>query len=147
VSYALGFNHYRDRTTGDVFWGDFDQRHTVNVFGSYRASDRLSFSARFRAGSNIPTAGYWTERDGLDFVGDARNTLRVPFYSRLDARMNRTFRWNQKRLTLFLEALNVYNRENVRAETPSVNIRTFQAIHLYETLLPFVPSIGARLEF
>ena len=147
VSYALGFNHYRDRTTGDVFWGDFDQRHTVNVFGSYRASDRLSFSARFRAGSNIPTAGYWTERDGLDFVGDARNTLRVPFYSRLDARMNRTFRWNQKRLTLFLEALNVYNRENVRAETPSVNIRTFQAIHLYGTLLPFVPSIGARLEF
>jgi len=147
VSYALGFNHYRDRTNGDIFWGDFDQRHTVNAFGAYRVSDRLSFSARFRAGSNIPTAGYWTERGGVDFIGDARNTLRVPVYSRLDARMNRTFRWDQKRLTLFLEALNVFDRTNVRAQVPSVDSRTFQATQLYVSMLPLLPSVGIRLEF
>jgi hypothetical protein len=147
ISYALGFNHYRDRTTGDAFWGDYDQRHTVNAFGAYRVSDRLSFSAHFRAGSNIPTAGYWTERGGADFVGDTRNTLRVPVYSRLDARMNRTFQWNQKRLTLFLEALNVYDRANVRAQIPNVNNHTLQATQLYAPMLPLLPSIGARLEF
>ena len=147
VSYALGFNHYRDRTTGETFWGDFDQRHTINVYGNYRTSDRLSFSARFRAGSNVPTTGYWTERDGVDFVGDQRNTLRVPVYSRLDARMNRTFTWERKRLTLFVEAVNIYNRANVRFDVPSVDRRTFQATNVFSTMLPFVPSIGFLLEF
>ena len=102
---------------------------------------------RFRAGSNVPTPGFWTERDGLDFVGESRNTLRVPFYSRLDTRVNRSFQWSRTRLTLLLEALNVYNRVNVRPEVPGIDLRTFQASPLYETLLPFLPSIGLRLEF
>jgi outer membrane receptor protein involved in Fe transport len=42
-------------------------------------------------------------------------------------RANRTFTWDRKRLTLFLEAINVYNRTNVRAALPSVNRRTFEA--------------------
>jgi hypothetical protein len=147
VSYALGFTRYRDRTTGEIFWGDFDQRHTINVYGNYRTSDRLSFSVRFRAGSDMPTPGYWAERAGGDFVGEQRNTLRVPVYSRLDARLNRTFTWEHKRLTLFVEALNAYNRSNVRFNIPSVDRRTFQATNLFETMLPFVPSIGVLLEF
>ena len=110
-------------------------------------SDRLSFSARFRAGSNFPAAGYWTERDGNIYVGSERNTLRVPRYSRLDVRMNRTFTWERKRLTLFVEGLNVANRENVRAILPSVDRRTFQASRLFETMVPLVPSVGVLIEF
>jgi hypothetical protein len=78
VSYSLGFNRYHDHTTGESFWGDFDQKHTINAYTNYRATDRLSFSARFRAGSNFPVTGYWMARDGGYFVGDERNTLRVP---------------------------------------------------------------------
>jgi hypothetical protein len=147
VSYSLGFNRYHDHTTGESFWGDFDQRHTINAYANYRASDRLSFSARFRAGSNFPATGYWTARDGGYFVGDERNTLRVPVYSRLDVRMNRTFTWQQKRLTLFLEGLNVYDRANVRYAVPSVDNQTFQAMNLFEKMLPIVPSVGILLEF
>ncbi len=147
LSYSLGFNRYQDRITGESYWGDFDQRHTINLYGNYRVSDRLSFSARFRAGSNFPAAGYWTERDGTTYVGSERNTLRVPPYSRLDVRMNRTFTWERKRLTLFLEGLNLANRENVVAILPSVDRRTFQATRLFETMLPLVPSIGILVEF
>jgi hypothetical protein len=147
VSYSLGFNRYRDHTTGESFWGDLDQRHTVNAYANYRASDRLSFSGRFRAGSNFPVTGYWTARDGGYFVGDARNALRVPVYSRLDVRMNRTFTWQQKRLTLFLEALNAYDRANVRFAVPRVDRQTFQAMNLFEKMLPVVPSVGILLEF
>jgi hypothetical protein len=147
VSYSLGFNRYHDHTTGESFWGDFDQRHTVNAYANYRATDRLSFSARFRAGSNFPVTGYWTARDGGYFVGNDRNALRVPVYSRLDVRMNRTFTWQQKRLTLFLEALNVYDRANVRFVVPSVDSQTFQATNLFEKMLPVVPSVGILLEF
>lgn len=90
VAYDLAFTRYHDRHTGEAFWGDFDQRHTLNLYGSYRFSDRMSFSTRLRAGSNFPTTGYWTARSDQYFLSDQRNLLRVPFYSRLDVRANRT---------------------------------------------------------
>jgi hypothetical protein len=147
ASYALGFVWYRDVTTGETFWGDFDQRHTVNLYGTYRLSDRLSLSARFRLGSNFPVAGYWDPRGGTYFVGTERNSVRIPSYSRLDVRANRTFTWDQKRLTLFLEAINVANRTNARVAVPSINRGTFETTGLFERMVPLVPSIGILLEF
>jgi carboxypeptidase family protein len=147
ISYALGFNRDRSRATGETFWGDDDQRHTVNVYGNYRVSDRMSFSARFRAGSNFPITGYWDAHDDAYFVGTERNTVRVPYYSRLDVRMNRTFTWSQKRLTLYLEGINVYNRSNVRFGTPIVDRQTFLATRMFETMVPLIPSVGVLLEF
>jgi hypothetical protein len=147
ASYALGFARYRDRISGETFWSDFDQRHTVNLYGNYRLSDRVSFSARFRAGSNFPTAGYWDQRGGVYYLGAERNTLRIPAYSRLDVRMNRAFAWERKRLTLFLEAINLLNADNVRFQLPSVNRRTLEATNLYEGMVPLIPSFGVLVEF
>jgi Carboxypeptidase regulatory-like domain len=147
ASYALGFTRYHDFTTGETFWGDYDQRHTVNLFGTYRLSDRFSLSARLRYGSNFPTVGYYDVRDGTYFAGTERNTIRVPDYSRIDVRANRTFTWDRKRLTLFLEAINVANRRNARAALPSVNRQTFIATDLYETMVPLIPAVGILLEF
>lgn len=147
ASYALGYSRYHDATTGETFWGDYDQRHTVNLYALYRISDRLSASARFRSGSSFPATGYWERRDGDYFVSDRRNELRVPVYSRLDVRANRTFSWSQKRLTLFVEALNVYGRRNARFAAPGVNLRTGQAFGVFDQLFPFVPSAGVLLEF
>ena len=147
ASYALGYSRYRNTTTGETFWGDYDQRHTVNLYALYRASDRLSVSARFRSGSNFPATGYWEARGDDYYVSDRRNELRVPVYSRLDLRANRTFTWSQKRLTLFVEALNTYGRKNVRLAAPGVDVRTGQAFGLFDSMFPFVPSVGILLEF
>jgi hypothetical protein len=62
-------------------------------------------------------------------------------------RMNRTFTWDQKRLTLFLEAINVLNHHNVRFQLPSVNRRTFEATGLFDGMAPLIPSVGVLLEF
>jgi uncharacterized protein (DUF2062 family) len=78
-------------------------------------------SARFRSGSSFPATGYWESRG--------------------------TFTWSQKRLTLFVEALNVYGRRNARFASPGVNLRTGQAFGLFDELFPFVPSAGVLLEF
>jgi hypothetical protein len=48
---------------------------------------------------------------------------------------------------VFLEAINVYNRSNLRAAFPSVNRRTFEATGLYEHMIPLIPSVGILLEF
>jgi hypothetical protein len=147
ASYALGFSRYRDRDTRETFWGDYDQRHTINLYGLYRLSDRFSVSSRFRSGSNFPAPGYWESREGNDFVSDVRNDLRVRPYARLDVRANRTFAKQRLRLTLYAEALNVLGRENVRYAGAGVDLRTRRAFGLFDSLFPLVPSAGLLLEF
>jgi hypothetical protein len=147
VSYSLGFNRYHDRTTGESFDGDFDQRHTFNAYGLFRITNRFSLVGKLRSGSNTPAIGYWEQRGADFFVGSARNSLRVPLYSRTDVRANRTFNWESKRLTLFVEVMNVLGRENLRYETPGVNGRTGQAFGIFSSMIPRVPSAGVLIEF
>ena len=147
LSYAFAFNRYHDHTTGESFDGDFDQRHTINVYGLYRVTNRFSLGAKLRTGSNFPAVGYWEERDGNTFVGATRNGLRVPVYARLDIRANRTFNYRRTRLTLFAEVLNALARDNVRVASPGINARTRQVFGLYETMIPLMPSAGILIEF
>ena len=147
LSYAFSHTQYHDRLSDETFWGDWDQRHTVNAYASYRFSSKFSASTRFRYGSNFPAPGYWTSTNGQNFVGTVRNDLRVAPYSRLDMRVNRTFAWSQKRLTLYVEVINVYNRNNVRFASAGINSRTFEAFGLFDNMFPRIPSLGFLLEF
>jgi hypothetical protein len=54
----------------------------------------------------------------LYFLSSTRNDLRVPVYSRLDVRANRTFAWGATRLTIFAEALNLYARDECARQQP-----------------------------
>ncbi len=147
ISYAYGRNRYRDTMSGERFWGDLDQRHTLNLYGFYRMSDRTSLTGKLRLGSNFPVPGYYIERDGQYFVTGLKNGLRLPLYARLDLRANRTFNWPRKRLTLFAEVMNLFNRDNQRFDPPSIDSRTGRATGLFRTMIPIVPSAGVLLEF
>jgi hypothetical protein len=147
ISYAYGKHRYQDTVNGETFWGDLDQRHTMNLYGLYRLSPRTSFSAKLRVGSNFPAPGYYYASGDRYFVGSTRNELRLPSFARLDLRANRTFTWSSRRLTLFAEVINVLNRENMRYHPPSIDTRTFEARRLFESLLPVVPSAGVLIEF
>ena len=140
-------NRYHDRLTGETFDGDFDQRHTFNAAGLYRVTNRFSLTGKVRVGSNTPATGYWEQRDGVEYVGSTRNDLRLPTYARLDLRANRTFNWEKKRLTLFIEVMNVFDRENMRYEQPGVDVRTGQAFGMFNSMIPRVPSAGILIEF
>ena len=146
-SYALGRNRYRDTVSGETYWGDADQRHTMNAYGMYRHSERASFIAKLRIGSNFPIPGYYASRDGAYFVTDTRNTARLPLYSRLDLRANRTFNWSHRRLTLFAEIINLLNRDNVRFAPPGINLTTRMASKPFDSMLPIIPSVGILIEF
>jgi hypothetical protein len=147
ISYAYGRNRYRDTVSGEEFWGDADQRHTLNAYALYRHSERTSFIAKLRVGSNFPITGYYAERDGSYFVSDERNTARLPVYSRLDLRANRTYDWSRRRLTLFAEVINVLNRDNVRFAPPGINVATHTTTKPFDSMLPIVPSVGVLIEF
>jgi hypothetical protein len=147
LAYAYGRNRYRDTVSGEEFWGDADQRHTLNAYALYRHSERTSFIVKLRVGSNFPVTGYYAEQDGSYFVSDERNTARLPVYSRLDLRANRTYTWSRRRVTLFAEVINVLNRDNVRFAPPSINVSTHTTTKPFDSMLPIVPSAGVLIEF
>ena len=147
ASYSFSRNRYTDRLTGESFFGDFDQRHTFNIYGFFRTSDRASFSAKARIGTNVPAPGYFTEVDGVVYLSEQRNEVRMPIYARLDLRANRTFNWSRSRLTLFAEVMNVLNRDNVRFVPPGVSVRSRMVRNMFESMIPIVPSLGVLIEF
>jgi hypothetical protein len=151
VSYAYGRTRAVDLATGEEYWGDFDQRHLLNVYGSYRIGSRTNVSAKLRVGSNMPVLGYFSVRTGAGTgdeltLGATRNNLRLPAYSRLDLRLNRTYHFTRRRLTLYVEVLNVLNHENLGRTNGNVR-RDGTVVGFVETLFPFLPSAGIRLEF
>jgi hypothetical protein len=147
VSYAFGHSRQDDEATGESFDGDLDQRHTFNLYGFMRASDRVSFSAKARLGSNVPAPGYYRTAGDLVLLAPTRNELRLPAYARVDIRANRAFNWSHSRMTLFAEVINVLNRDNVRFNPPSVNRFSLQAHNIFEQMVPILPSVGVLFEF
>jgi carboxypeptidase family protein/TonB-dependent receptor-like protein len=148
IAYAYGLNRYDDVVTHESYWGDSDQRHTLNAYAVYTHSDRTSVVVKMRGGSNFPIPGYYTEHpDGTFFIGPDRNTARLPVYARLDVRGNRTFTWSNHRVTLFAEVINVLNRENVRFVPPPIDTRHNVVGTPFETMFPIVPSVGVLIEF
>ena len=159
AGYAFGRLRYTDTQTGESFWADADQRHTLTLYGNYRLSSRSSVSTRYRYGSNYPMVGYVGEPlpslgqnplvDGrplfFGLVGQ-RNTLRLPAYSRLDVRADRAFNWSGRRLVLFVDVANVLNRTNARNASYFVD-RAGRVFETTESLMPIVPSGGLVIEF
>lgn len=143
IAYAHARTRYRDVKTGEAFDGDWDQRHTLNVYGSLRITSKtMGLPATY--GSNRPLNGYYQETGQFDAEGlpvyapgTARNTARLPVYSRLDLRVNQAFNLGTRRLTLFVELINVMGRTNAG---PSGGRRV-------EKLLPFIPAAGCLFEF
>lgn len=147
VSYSYGRHRYSDVLTGESFYGDLDQRHTFNVYTFVRKSDRLSFSAQARVGSNVPAPGYYEEWKGFVLPSPSRNDLRLPVYARVDLRANRTYNWSRSRMTLFAEIMNVLNRDNVRFVPPGIESSARRMSDMYERMIPIVPSVGVLIEF
>ena len=148
ISYAYGHTRLADSVTGAEFDSDHDQRHTVNAYASYRVNDRWSLSTKYRYGSNVPIVGFYREAAaGLTVLGEERNVLRVPVYSRLDVRANRGFFFKRSKLTAYAEVSNVLNRTHYRYSDTSINLATRRVFFDRDTLFPILPAVGVTIEF
>jgi hypothetical protein len=87
--------------------------------------------------------------DGVpSFLGlsSERNALRLPPYARLDVRADRAFNWSSRRMVLFVDVANIFNRTNLR-NTPYGVDRVGRVFGTTESLMPIVPSGGFVIEF
>lgn len=146
LAYTWAHTHFRDAITREAFDGDFDQRHTLNVFIQQRLSYRLKVSAKLRYGSNFPIVGYYTGSNDDLRLGSTRNDVRLPAYVRLDLSGSRTFTFTRNRVTLFVEVVNATGRRNFGPAEGFIR-STGEAVGFSERLIPFLPSAGMLLEF
>lgn len=107
-------------------WGraDFDQRHRLNLAGTFKASNWFNLGILFAAYSGRPyelTLGQDLNNDGYAMdrpAGVRRNSLQGPGGNSLDLRWNRDFCLDRSRkdkgplLTVALDAFNVLNTVN-----------------------------------
>lgn len=149
ASYSWSRSTTRDGLRGIEYPSDFDQRHTVQVFGSYRATARLNVSGKFSHGSGLPLPGFF-RRTGPESLQLAtlRNQVRLPYFQRLDLRVNKLYAFKSFQLTIFGEVINVLNRENVRSNFQGgFNPIIGNLVPDFESTFPTLPSVGMVIEF
>jgi hypothetical protein len=94
---AAGTGPCRHRRGG--LGADGQRRHLLAGRRAARTPAALRIARRLHAGP--PRARMLSSR---------RNEVRLPFYSRVDVRANRTFNWSGRRMMLFAEVINLLNR-------------------------------------
>ena len=165
---------------GRTFAADYDRRHALSVVSSYRLTRLIEVAATLRAQSGFPytpaiglrpsatedpVAGatgatrlvplvddrgllVW----GADY-GDASNfnTSRLPVFARVDLRVTFRPRWANDRWQMYLEVINLLNRDNASdittelAYDPDGNRPRLTEVR--SGRLPLLPSFGLRYRF
>jgi len=151
VSYAYSRTKLTDAAAGLTFVSDTDQRHTLNVYGSYRFNETWNVSSAWRYGSGEPIPGFYRQVGNQIgqgyFLSNERNATRLPVYSRVDVRVNKAFLFKNWKLTVNGELINVLNRENLRFagfEFFGLDGRVFGKL---DRVIPRLPSAGVVIEF
>lgn len=147
ISYTYGVTGMRDGVARTAFPSDWDQRHTVNVFATYRLSPSVNFSAKWAYGSGFPVPGYFRVVNGAYYLDTQRNRVRLPDFERLDVRMNKAWTRKKYKITLYGEVVNLTNHGNYRYENlGSYSSRTGAANVRLNKLFMVLPSVGMLFE-
>jgi len=161
IAYSFGVTtRARD---GVSYWPAHDRRHNANVVATYAPpQSRWALGSHLGLASGTPYTGWaglmnryrydpvrnvWGPpgSDGEEDVRGPRNGERFPFYWRLDLSAERRFEMGAMTVKPYLNLVNVFNRKNVFLYTVDTNTDPPQVKGASQ--LPFLPSIGLRMEW
>ena len=106
----------------------------------------MNLSAKYRYGSNFPVGAFVLVQGSATDLSEQRNPSRVPPYSRLDLRANKSFNFDRWKLTLYGEVLNLLKRDNIRYTSEMDTVNGSLSINR-DTMFPLLPIAGIRVEF
>ena len=127
---------------------DYDQTHVATVVGSYDLGAGFEFGARFRYATGFPRtpvigAFVSTRRDLYEPVFGPQNSIRIPAFVQLDARLSKRFQGSWGKAEIYVDVQNVTDRKN-----PEEIVYDYRyANKNYITGLPVLPVAGARFEW
>jgi hypothetical protein len=126
---AIGFN-------SPYFPTPDDQRHTANIFGSYRLTPTIRVSTKALYGSGFPVES-----------GPGLPVVRIGPYERLDLRADKSWSFKKWRLGLYTEILNVTNHYNPRFDGTGFDPVTGQTLLFTSPGVPILPTVGLTFDF
>ncbi|HEY1955217.1 MAG TPA: TonB-dependent receptor [Polyangiaceae bacterium] len=148
IAYTLSQSLRKDTPTSPVRPAAFDQTHILTVLGSYKLGHGWEVGARFRLVSGNPYTpnayGFYDANSGvyLPLTSFPPNNSRLPLFTQLDIRVDKTWKFKEWQLGVYADVQNVYNAGNVEGVQYNFNY-TQQS---YVTGIPILPSIGVRGE-
>lgn len=110
-----------------------DQRHTLNVFASYRLSPTVHISGKWLFGSGFP-------------IPSQNSALSLGDYQRLDVRAEKDWAFHRWKLALYGEVLNLTNHNNRRYFYSAYNSDGTLTVATGQGL-PITPTAGVAFEF
>jgi TonB family protein len=147
VTYSLIRSERKDHPDQDWRLFDYDQTHVLAVLASYQFGHGWEGGARFRYTTGAPrtpvVGSFLVGNEDYDPVFGAHNSIRLPAFYQLDARLERAWVLRRAKLNLFLDVQNVTNRKNPEEFIYNAQYTVRGTI----TGLPTLAVLGARLEF
>ena len=148
ISYTLSRSERKDRDSANWRLFDYDQTHVLAALASYDIWHGLQAGLRFRYATGVPRTpvlGGWynAKDDQFEPIFGAQNSIRIPAFYSLDARVEKSFVWRRMKSEVFLDVQNVTNRKNPEELAYSADFSQRD----YITGLPFLAVLGVRLEF
>ncbi len=138
---------------GLEYYPTYDRRHTITAIQDYKLGRKWRLNFAFKYGSGQPyteaTARYAVQdpagRIHYEILDGEKNKYRLPAYHRLDVGLFYATTWFKLPVELYIQAVNVYNQENVwyRFYDVAENPATVEDI----TMIPFVPTGGISVQF
>jgi len=150
LSLSLSEAKRKQKLTGDSFAFDYDQPFNVTLVGNYKFNRRWNVGAKLWMHSGAPYTPVTgsTPDDEIDGLFNPQfgevNSKRLPSYSRIDVRVDRTFtRSNGKEVSLYFEALNLLDNDNISYYDYNADYSERTDV----TQLPMIVGIGVKAEF
>ncbi len=147
LAYTVSHSGRRDAPGANTRLFDYDEPHVLTALGS-EAWRAWTFGVRFRYASGAPrtpvVGALFDEKDNVyQPIFGVHNSLRLPAFWQLDARVDRAFSLGQHaKLLAYVELLNLTNHANGEEYRYDTSFASRGVI----TGLPFVGVAGARLE-
>ena len=148
LTYSLIRSERRDHPGLPYRLFDFDQTHVFGILASYDLGHGWEVGARFRYTSGMPrtpvVGAFLDNNSGLyEPIFGAHNSIRIPSFYQLDARVERAIVMRRVKVSLFLDLQNLTNRKNPEELIYNYDFSRRSTISGLPTLAVF----GVRMDF
>jgi TonB family protein len=140
------FSHARNQTNGGTLEPTaFDQPHVLNAVASWKPGRGWEWGWRLQLASgrpDTPIIGATYDADTGTYVpvkGPVRS-IRDPTFFQLDTRIEKDWLYDRWSLGVYLDIMNVLNRQNVEAIQYDYRYRESSPV----TSFPFLPTLGVK---
>jgi TonB family protein len=145
LSYTFSRAHQRNHPGNDFVATGFDQPHVLNAVASWKPGKGWELGARFQLASgrpDTPIIGATYDADEGDYtpIRGPLRSIRSPLFAQLDVRAEHDWLFETWSLGLYLDIINVTNRENTEAVQYDYRYRESSPV----TSFPILPTLGVK---